>query len=383
MDARGGAMAAWLSDCSVWVARYERAQGWLRPEVVGTLPAGAPANWIWEPALAMNPSGIALVVWTTQVTAGEGNRQVWARTWQGTSGWAAAERIGEGEPGPSTELDNPVAALDPIGNGMVVWGANGVVTARLVAGSGWAPAERLDTAGTPFAPGVFLDGSGRGFAVWNEVQTAAVARFDPASGWLEADRFGNEDGWSFGGSGQIAFDREGRAELVWHRSRGRLQPAAIWSSTFDRGVWSPWAQISALGAVQDPQVGLGSAGVGLAAWSEPTGPGFVRRDVLGWGSPATAVAAPGIDPQALDLAVNERADAILVWSRTLEPPGGVEASRYVDGRWTPLVALRAGQRTRYPQAALDACGNAIVIWSEAEGERIRIWANRFETGCRS
>lgn len=72
MDARGGAVAAWLSDCSIWVARYEPAQGWLRPEIVGVLPAGAPANWIWEPALAVNDAGTVLVVWTSQVTAGEG-----------------------------------------------------------------------------------------------------------------------------------------------------------------------------------------------------------------------------------------------------------------------------------------------------------------------
>ena len=169
--------------------------------------------------------------------------------------------------------------------------------------------------------------------------------------------------------------------MVWHRSRGRLQPAAIWSTTFDRGAWAPWAQISALGAVQDPHVGLGSAGVGLAAWIEPTGPAFVRRDSLGWGSPTTAVAAPGIDPQALDLAVNDEANGILAWSRTIEQPGGIEASRYVGGRFAARETLRDGPRTRSPQAALDACGNAIVIWSEAEGETVRIWSNRFETRC--
>ena len=375
-------MAAWLSDCSISVARYEPGQGWLRPEVVGSLPSDAPANWIYEPALAVNGAGTAVVVWTTQVTAGEGQRQVWARVWRGASGWAAAERIGERESGPISESDNPTVALDPAGNGMVVWGSNGIVTVRLVAGSGWAIAERLESAGYPFAPGIFLDASGPGFAVWNETQTAAVARFDPASGWGPSDRFGNADGWSFGGSGQMAFDREGRAVLVWHRSRGRLEPAAIWSTTFDRGVWAPWAPISASGAVQDPHVGLGSAGVGLAAWIEPTGPAFVRRDGLGWGSPAMAVAAPGIDPQALDLEVNGNASGILVWSRTTVEPGGVEASRYVGGRWSARETLRAGQRTRYPQAALDACGNAIVIWSEAVGESVRIWANRFDAGCR-
>jgi len=381
MDARGAAMAAWLSDCSIWVARYEPGQGWLRPEAVGSLPEGAPANWIWEPALAVNGAGTALVVWTTQVSAGEGNRQVWTRIWRGASGWADAERIGEGEPGPITEIDNPAAALDASGNGMVVWGSNGVVTARLRAGLGWAPAERLATAGYPFAPGIFLDASGPGFAVWNETQTAAVARFDPTSGWEASERTGNQDGWSFGGSGQIAFDPAGRAMLVWHRSQGRLQPAAIWSTTFDRGVWAPWAQISALGAVQDPHVGLGAAGVGLAAWIDPAGPAFVRRDALSWGQPGAVVAAPGIDPQSLDLAVNAAADGILAWSRTASPPGGVEATRYVRGRFTARETLRAGQGTRNPQAALDGCGNALVIWSEALGESVRIWGNRFDAGC--
>jgi hypothetical protein len=382
MDARGGAMAAWLSDCSIWVARYEPAQGWLRPEIIGSLPAGAPANWIWEPALAVNDAGAALVVWTTQVTAGEGNRQVWARTWDSALGWGTPERIGDRESGPDTENENPRAALDPSANGVVIWGSDGIVTVRRVAGRGWAAADRLSLGISEFNPNVFLDASGRGFAVWNETQTAVVARFDPITGWEAPTRFGNEDGWSFGGPGRLAFDRDGRAVLVWNRVRGRLQPTVIWSTTFDRGIWAPWIQISTPGAVEDPQVGLSAAGVGLAAWRDAAGTSFARRDGLRFGAPGTVASASGLDPQALDLAVNDKADGILAWTRTAEPRIGVEASRYTNGRWTGPETVRAGTTARHPAAALDGCGNAIVIWSEYEGESVRIWGNRFDAGCR-
>ena len=382
MDARGGTTAAWLSDCSIWVARYEPVQGWLRPEIVGSLPVGAPANWIWEPALAVNEAGATLVVWTTQVTAGAGNRQVWARTWESASGWSAADRIGDREPGPGSEIDNVKAALDPNGNGLVIWGSDGIVAVRRVAGSGWTAAERLSLGISEFNPNVFLDASGRGFAVWNETQTAVVARFDPITGWEAPIRFGNEDGWSFGGPGRLAFDRDGRAVLVWNRSRGRLQPSSIWSTTFDRGVWATWMAISAPGAVQDPHVGLVSTGAGLAAWSDTAGPFFARREAVGWGSAGAVVPASGMDPQALDLAVNEEADGILAWSRTSEPRVGIEVSRYANGRWTAAETIRAGTSSRHPAAALDGCGNAIVVWSEYEGETVRIWANRFDAACR-
>jgi len=120
MNGHGSAVAAWLSDCSVWTARYEPGQGWRQPEIVGSLPPGAPANWMWEPMLAVNDAGTALVVWTTQVTAGEGNRQVWTSVGDSAKGWSVAERIGDRESGPLSEIDNPHVAIDPSGNGVVV-----------------------------------------------------------------------------------------------------------------------------------------------------------------------------------------------------------------------------------------------------------------------
>jgi hypothetical protein len=79
--------------------------------------------------------------------------------------------------------------------------------------------------------------------------------------------------------------------------------------------------------------------------------------------------------------MNEKAEGLLAWSRTGEPRVGIEASRYVSGQWTTTETLRAGGARR-PSVALDGCGNAIVIWSEPEGQSARIWANRFDTNCR-
>jgi len=92
-------------------------------------------------------------------------------------------------------------------------------------------------------------------------------------------------------------------------------------------------------------------------------------------------AAAGIDPQSLELALNDSAEAILAWSRTGEPRVGIEASRFANGRWTAVETLRAGLAPR-PTVGIDSCGNAIVVWSESEGRGMRVFANRFDAGCR-
>jgi len=38
-------MAAWLSECAIWAARYIPGQGWAQPDAIGGLPAGAPTGY--------------------------------------------------------------------------------------------------------------------------------------------------------------------------------------------------------------------------------------------------------------------------------------------------------------------------------------------------
>ena len=224
MDASGRAVATWLSDCSIWVAGASRGQPWGPPSPLGGLPPGAPANWLWEPGLAVNRGGVALVVWATQESAAEG-RQLFSRRLDPVAGWTGAERIDGGEARRASTAYAPSLALDDGGNGLAVWDSEGIVAARLVAAGGWLPPERI--AGPPSSvPKVFLDAGGRGFAAWTLRGEAYARRFEPAGGWGETTRFTPEAGWSFSGWGDLAFDAAGEALLVWSQTQGSIGPDA-------------------------------------------------------------------------------------------------------------------------------------------------------------
>jgi hypothetical protein len=65
MDAAGGAVADFLSAEAIWATRAARGQAWGSPSLLGELPPGAASNALWEPSLAVNRGGVALVTWAT------------------------------------------------------------------------------------------------------------------------------------------------------------------------------------------------------------------------------------------------------------------------------------------------------------------------------
>jgi hypothetical protein len=389
MDGRGGAMAAWLSECAIWTARYVPGQGWLQPEAIAGLPVGAAANWLWEPLLAVNDSGTALVVWATEDDIFRG-RQLWARRWESATGWTPAERIDGLQAGQLEPTFPSAVALDSVGNGLAVWISEGTVAARFVVGSGWVAPERIGgPAAFPF-PAVSFDTLGRAFATWSEGGTAVVRRFEPRLGWNPTTQFGPDSEGTFVGPGRVAFDNTGRGLLVYERSLGYYKPSSVWSALFGNDLWTPFSQLSAAGmGAGNPRIGLGSDGQGLAVWSELDGPSFARFDSLrGWGPSQTIPAVAtgtGLVPPSWNLAVNARGDGFLVFLSQSPTLGRAQAlaTRYVTGQWESAQALQA--TSNYPGSpaiAVDPCGNATAVWLEIEGERPRIWANHFDTACR-
>ena len=94
-----------------------------------------------------------------------------------------------------------------------------------------------------------------------------------------------------------------------------------------------------------------------------------------WGIPVSLESAPGtVWPfdDGIDVAVDAGGNAIVVWSQNIAPPGDplnyrVRASRYTeaDGLWSPAEQIDDGTRTEPalgPDVAMDASGNAVVVW---------------------
>ena len=70
-DASGGIVASWLSGCRIWASVTGRGQAWGRPAELATIFPYVPPTWIWEPTLAANSGGIALIAWAAQDRTGD------------------------------------------------------------------------------------------------------------------------------------------------------------------------------------------------------------------------------------------------------------------------------------------------------------------------
>lgn len=390
VSAQGAGVATWLSDCQIWAARYTPSGGWQQPQAIGALPPGAPANWLWEPNLAVDSSGSAVFVWETQTLPSQ--PQIWARLWDAVSGWTPAVRIDGGEAQQFLLGYGVGIAMDPAGNAFVVWASQGIVAARFVAGVGWRAPERISGPEGLQFPAAFVDASGRAFALWSDLSgTAVVRRFEVGPGWEAPTRFVPEDPWTFFNAGQtLAFDPSGRALLLWDRLRDFF-PGYVWSASFDGTSWTSLGRVSAAGVnAGGGQVGFGSDGNGLAVWGESDHFAFAHVSATNVGAPQFAVSGSG----GSVFSVSGNGNALLAWSE-FKPQqqlqgGGVEGiqrvkgSSYLNGIWaTPqeLQATANGAAGNYPAVAIDGCGNALVVWAEYEGVRLRVWANRFDAGC--
>jgi hypothetical protein len=383
MDASGRALATWLADCLIVAASTSHGQPWGAPSALAGLPDGAPANWLWEPGLAVNRAGVSLVAWATQESAEEG-RQLFSRRLDPGTGWTGAERFDGGEAGRVSTAYAPSLALDDLGSGLAVWDSEGIVAARLTATGGWLPPERIAPPPSSI-PKVFLDAGGRGFAVWSLRGEAYARRFEPDRGWADTTRFTPDAGWLFTGWGEVAFDAAGQALLVWPRTQGSIGPGSVWSAAYAGGRWSTLGVVNSQSrSAVNPHVGIDGTGAGIAVWNEAqAGIASARFERGAWGPPQLAVSAPlGAGP--VRLAVSAGGDAIVVWQE-LDPAvnrGRVWAARYSRGAWGAREAIQASANPPGdPMASIDPCGNSLAIWAEHESGRKRVWANRYETPC--
>jgi hypothetical protein len=94
-----------------------------------------------------------------------------------------------------------------------------------------------------------------------------------------------------------------------------------------------------------------------------------------FGDPVTLSRAgeSAVTPQ---VAVDATGDALVVWARSDGTDIRIQArARSAAGVLGPIETLsRAGQDALEPQVGIDADGNALVVWTQSDGTTDRIWA---------
>jgi hypothetical protein len=363
MDAAGNATAVWWASTGgpqqvLRSATRPAGGAWSAP-----VNRGAPAETDSTFEFAEDGTGRAIMAWSQ---------------WNGSHfALVAAVVEADGTWEPTTAVSPPGESggevgvtIDESGHALVIWrGDAGIEAATYTYGSSWSPVETLSTSSEAAAPQVSSNATGDVTATW----------------WLQYTHVAFAVSRPFGGSWGpvttlsstgveadvplVAEGPDGSARAVW----SELQ-SGTWNLVgADRSPVGDWSTPASTGA--PPGAGASALHTDAAGESlmvlrgaDPEGAVFSQtRPAVGpWNAVLEAVpsglgietVAVAIDPgdDAL-LAVNIRDDSGFATWTTLLPHGGV---------WSPMQRVQGTSEWAYGErVALDAAGDAVLLWSAA------------------
>ena len=404
VDDWGNALAIWLRfindpwSLSTWSSQCAVGGGWNDPEHVTYLGVNLD--------MAVDAFGNAVVVGRNATL---GDSLIISSRYVPGLGWDTASTIGT-----SQWEDAPKVAVDESGNAIAVWVVyptftwNGetIVTSvigsnRYEVGSGWGDPSLLGINATANAtePQVAVDGSGNGMAVWRQYdgnyRSVWANRYEAGSGWGTATPIEAVSGNS--SYPQIAMDRDGNAIAVWGRYDDG--PNSIWSNRYE--VDSGWGDPTLIetddGEAYSPQIAIDRSGNAIAVWSavwsqdDGRDSGILsNRYVVGSGWGATTLIEINNTEHAADphIVVDGSGNAIAVWRQWNGTLGeirhhSVVSNHYIVGEgWGTAVLIGACESGAFdvmspPQIAINPSGDAVVVWSQFDGDCYNVWSNRY------
>lgn len=247
--------------------------------------------------------------------------------------------------------------------------------------AGWLPPVDVSAPSSAAGnPHVVLDSEGNATAVWdswNGTDTVVESAYRPAGeGWgvpvdLSEPELEGEvvPGAHDAQSPQIVVDRNGNVTVVWERYAG----TKIVLQSVDRpagGSWTEPVDIGEvnLGAAPEPWIAVDWEGNATAVWKQGGVIQSAFRPFAGeWGAPIPISGEESYVPQA---AMDARGDATVVWMHFDGSHYVVESAyRPEGGEWeAPTLVSQPGEEGGNPHVALDANGDALVAWrGDSEG----------------
>lgn len=392
----GQAFAVWSRPAAgggngqVWVRRY--ADGaWGAPEQLSD--DGAEAN---SPRLAVDGSGNALVVWSHRVCC-SGPRSIQARRYDaGARSWGTAMQIDAGVAWAETAQ----VAFDASGNAQAVWlqASDGegrppysVWARRLTAGGAWGARTRLDHgADTAASLQLAVGADGTTTAVWQQSGPGGPSiwanRLAVGGGWGVAARL--DAGSAYVSEPHIAVGAHGEATALW-TAFDLIARNSVWASRYAGGAWGAPAQVD--GGAQElwsARIASDAGGAATVVWDRSDG-GTAgirasRNAGAAWDASVSLDDGTGdaMRPQAV---VDADGNPVAVWFQYGDTGNTVRVRRHAAGMWEASHAIGLGmaQVEKAPRIAIDASGNATVLWlQESRGPGMTllksIWAVRYE-----
>jgi hypothetical protein len=260
-------------------------------------------------------------------------------------------------------------------------------------------------------PQVVADAQGNAIAAWDYVDELSsrgnvyVVHYDKTTGW-SAPILIQSNPAEIGSSINLAGQSDGTAWVVWtEQTVDPVPPApgkvALFAARYSPGSgWGAPERVTAditvdFGAqayvVVDAKIATDGAGNPSVLWSDNNALYATSRTAGTWA--ASTVVAPTIITQSgnglanFAIAVDSGGNAVATWQSNVAPNGvsTVYTSQLTAGAgWSsPLnMSLLTNQNASDPALAMDAGGNAILLWSEYDGtQAAAIWSSRFVKGA--
>lgn len=407
VDAQSNAIAAWkyeeVDGTGIWANRYTRVDLWGEPEQIDDGTGGA-AN----PRLAADDAGNGFAVWE-RTTPGTSIVNIWVNRYTVDQGWGTPALLQNGQ---VTQARGPAVAANADGNAIAVWvqrdmsSVNQVVWAiRYEPGTGWGAAGPIDDMPTPTAgevTAVGMDDEGNAIAVWARPSVPTGGgrsevlwsnRYTAGSGWGASELI-KPDSETRAIGQRLSVGANGDAFVVWEQDdplRGGLRD--VWAVRFSGSTWGAPERIDGYDAddKQVPDIAVDGSGIAHAVWSQ-TDPDFQNiwanqyMPGSGWGVPEL-IEPPNPDPtedaDAAEprIAVNAAGNAFVVWRQLWESWSSVWSNRFDPGSgWLEAELIENMQRAaKSPKIAVDDRRHAQAIWPQARDTGIDwVATNRFE-----
>lgn len=388
VDDHGNAIAAWHhrgeAQEGIYICRFHADQrAWdVVPRRLDSARTQAHA-----PEIAMNVRGEMAVVWHEQ----EGPQaRVCARHMLGSAEtWVPYPLTLQALPG---EVHSLHTAMDLAGNIHAVWclgqpGDYRVYTRGYhVEESTWDahPTPLGDPSLEPLYPQLALDPAGQGLVVWSEAGAGGgdhrlvACHYDPGSQcWSDRPTLVAQ-----GRATYLRMDLDGRgnAIVLWVEDGAAgirtLHASHLSGQTLE---WTPAPQLTTGRAIRWPQVGMDGQGRAHAVWRQEaagTMKLYTKRFASGrWDEQRTPLVEDLGQSQAHGLSVNAQGHALVIWSQVQEAQSWVCLRRFDGAAWSPRpILLGAPGRTEIqdPGAVLSPGGHVAAIWRQGDAQNAAI-----------
>ena len=183
---------------------------------------------------------------------------------------------------------------------------------------------------------------------------------------------------------QIAVDSIGNAMAVWYQSDGTVYN--IYANRFDGT--NPGAaeliETDNAGTALRPQIAFDSSDNAIAVWYQSDG---TRNNIwanrfngTSWGTAELIEAGDASNAAYPQIAFDSSGNAIAVWDQYYGTRYNIWANRFDGASWGSAELIEAGDAGNaiHSQIAFDSSGNAVAVWTQWDGTRYNVYANRFD-----